>query len=133
MTDTLSLDRFRDLADAYGGVVARWPEEHRDAAFRMASTPAAINILARASALDEMLDTWRVPVPVADLHGRLIAGAPVPSRRLVARARLWWSGIGIAAALTGAVAGSAAVAMVAPIETLSDGATSFGDVAAQES
>jgi hypothetical protein len=133
MTDPLSLERFRDLADAYGSAVARWPEPYRDAAMRLASTPAAKDILAQASALDEALDTWRVPPPAIGLGDRLLADAPRPSGSFAVRAKLWWSGIGIAAALSGAVAGAAVVAMVAPIEAASDSGTSFGDVAAQES
>lgn len=133
MSEPMTLDRFRDLADAYGGVIARWPERYRATATRMASAPAAMEILAQASALDETLDEWRVSAPTADLRSCILAGAPAPRRRFAVRARLWWSGIGIAAALTGTVAGAAAVAMVAPVEAPSDGATSFGDLAAQES
>src|SRR5947209_4047523 len=110
MTDPLSLERFRDLADAYGGVIARWPEQHRAEAMQIVQTPGA-----------------------AELERRLSASAPVSGRRIASRARLWWSGIGIAAALSGAVAGAAAVAVLAPIEMPSDSGTSFGDVAAQES
>jgi hypothetical protein len=133
MTDPLSLERFRDLADAYGGVIARWPEQHRAAAMQMARTPNAAEILAQASMLDETLDAWRVSPPTPELECRLSASAPVPGRRFATRARLWWSGIGVAAALSGAVAGAAAVAVLAPIELPSDSGTSFGDVAAQES
>ena len=134
MTDPLSLERFRELADAYGGVIARWPEQHSAAAMQMARTPGAIEVLAQASMLDETLDAWRVSAPTPELQNRLSASTPVPHRRRFApRARLWWSGIGIAAALSGAVAGAAAVAVLAPIELPSDSGTSFGDVAAQES
>ena len=132
MTDPLSLMRFRDLADAYGGVVARWPENYRYAAMRMAAMPEAMDILANASALDDTLDAWRVPSPGAALRDRALSGAPAPRRAFGTRVRLWWSGIGMAAALTGAVAGAAAVAVVAPIEASPDSGTSFGDVSAQE-
>ena len=132
MIDPLTLDRFRELTDCYGAVVARWPEEHRDVAMRMASAPAAIEILAQASGLDETLDSWRVPAPSAELRRRLVVTAPVRGRSFRLRVRLWWSGVGIAAALTGAVAGATAVAMVAPIDVPSDGTTSFGDIGARE-
>jgi hypothetical protein len=131
MSEPLPLARFRELADAYGGVIARWPEAHRDAAMHLARLPEAQRMLADASALDAALDRWRVPVPSIALQRRVLAGAAVRGSRFVRRARLWWSGIGIAAALGGAVAGSAAVAMIVPIDA-SDSATSFGDVAAQD-
>jgi hypothetical protein len=133
MSDTLSLDRFRDLADAYGGVIARWPEQYRDDAMRMATMPEAIDVLERASGLDETLDAWRIAAPGPDLHNRMLAKAPKARRDFGLRARLWWSGIGVAATLSGALAGAAAVAIVAPIDAPSDSATSFGDVSAQES
>ena len=101
-------------------------------AMRMASAPAAIEILAQASELDETLDSWRVPAPSAELRRRLVVTAPVRGRSFRLRVRLWWSGVGIAAALTGAVAGATAVAMVAPIDVPSDGTTSFGDIGARE-
>lgn len=127
MTDPLTLDRFRALADAYGGAVARWPECYRVAASRLGATPEGTVILEQASALDSHLDAWRIPAPSAAFSARVGAGGAVATRKLAARLRWWWSGIGIAATLAGAVAGSAAVAMVAPLEGASSG-TSFGDV-----
>lgn len=131
MIEPMTLERFEALADAYGGVVARWPEAERAAAMQIAAKPEASAILARALALDEALDAWTVPPVSAGLRARVLGAAPVPSRDLVRRARLWWSGIGIAAALAGAAAGTAAVAMVPPIDA-SGGTTSFGDVGRQE-
>jgi len=52
---------------------------------------------------------------------------------LAARAKLWWSGVGIAAALAGAAAGTAAVATAAPVDATPESSTSFGDIAGQES
>lgn len=132
MRDPMTLTRFQQLADAYGGVVARWPEDERDAAMAMAAHPAAHDILDAASALDDTLDTWRVAPPTHRLRDHLIAGAPVPRGTIVRRARLWWSGVGIAAALAGATAGTAAVAIATPVDAPSDSATSFGDLAGSE-
>jgi len=132
MTERLTPERFQALADAYGSVVARWPEVHREAAQRMATEPAARAILTEASLLDQTLDTWRVAAPAAALRNRILTAAPVRTRHFAVRSRLWWSGLGVAAALAGAVAGSAAVAMVAPTD-ISGGATSFGDVTGVES
>jgi hypothetical protein len=129
VTERLTLDRFRELADAYGGVIARWPEQYREDSMPMALEPEAAAILANASALDETLDAWRVPAPAAVLHNLVLTDAPAPRQRLATRARLWWSGIGFATALAGAVAGTAAVAMVTPGDVSPDSGTSFGDVA----
>ncbi len=129
MTDRLSLDRFQELAAAYGGVISRWPEQVRDAARQMASEPAAGQILAQALALDERLDAWRVPSATDHLRDRVLSDAPAQGRGFALRARLWWSGVGVAAALAGAVAGAATVAFVAPVEAPSDSATAFGDLA----
>lgn len=130
MIDPLTIERFRALADAYGGDVARWPDDCREAAFRFAATAEGAAILDGASELDAQLGTWRVPAPPFDLSTRIAAGGPVGNVRLQAR-WWWWSGIGIAATLAGAAAGTAAVAMVAPVEAGS-GSTSFGDIAGAE-
>lgn len=132
MPEPLTLALFQELADAYGGVVARWPEQHREAAIAMASQPGAREILSSASLLDEALDVWRVAAPASSLRDRVIRSAPVTTGKIVTRARLWWSGVGIAAALAGATAGTAAVAIASPIDASSDSATSFGDVAGAE-
>ena len=139
MTTPLPLPRFQELADAYGGVIARWPAPDRDAARVTAMHPAAAAILAQASLLDETLDAWQLAAPPARLRDAVLARAPdripgrTPDRTIVRRARLWWSGVGIAATLAGATAGIAAVAMLGPIDAPSDAVTSFGDIGAQES
>jgi hypothetical protein len=131
MNDPLALDRFQELADAYGGVVARWPESYRDAAFRFAATPAGVAILERASELDTRLDEWKLPSPSADLSSRIATRGPMAVESLGSRLR-WWSGMAIAATLAGAVAGTAAVAMVAPTDVVTS-STSFGDLPGTDS
>ncbi len=133
MNDPMTLDRFRELADAYGGVIARWPEPDRAAALRLAAQPEAIAMLARASTLDTLLDTWTVPAPSAALRRAVAHGAPDRTRSLVWRARLWWSGIGVGAALAGALAGAAVVAMTPPVDRAPDTGTPFGVVDTQDS
>ncbi len=131
MNAPLTPQRFAELADAYGSVVARWPEAVRAEAMIMAREPAMQAILAEAEWLDERLDSWRVPAPSTALRDRVIG-----SRRVafVRRARLWWSGIGIATALAGAAAGTAGVAIAMPSDhATSDEATVFGDLGQQES
>ena len=129
MTGPLSLERFRTLADAYGGAIARWPEPDRSAAAAIAHEPEAAAILRDAFALDGVLDDWRQGSPSVTLRDGIIARAPLSVASITARARVWWSSIGIAAALAGAVAGVAAVAVAAPFDMASETGTSFGDVA----
>jgi hypothetical protein len=130
MNNALTPTRFAELAQAYGSVVARWPEAVRAEAMVMAQDPAMQAILAEAEWLDARLDAWRVPAPSAALRDRIVASRRVALAR---RARLWWSGIGIATALAGAVAGSAGVAVAMPADhAIADEATAFGDITAQE-
>ena len=132
MREPMTLDRFRALADAYGGVIARWPEDQRDAAMRIAANPAAVTILQEASAVDTMLDAWSVPAPASSLSDRIAGHRAMPHRSPAGRVRLWWSGIGIAAALAGAASGTAAVATVSPGDAPQENVTSFGAVDPQE-
>ena len=130
MTSPLTPARFAELAEIYGSVVTRWPEAVREEATAMAREPAMQAILTEADWLDAKLDTWRVAVPSAALRDRIIASRRVT---LVRRARLWWSGVGIATALAGAIAGSVGVAVAMPSDHgLSDEATVFGDPTTQE-
>ncbi len=130
MTHSLTPARFAELAEAYGSVVARWPEAVRAEAMVMAREPAMQAILAEAEWLDTRLDAWRVAAPSPALRDKIVASRRVAWAR---RARLWWSGIGIATALAGAVAGSVGVAVAMPADhAASDEATAFGDLTAQE-
>lgn len=132
MTDPLmSMARFAALADAYGGAVARWPTAERENAYRLAAQPGARAILARAAQVDTVLDSWTVASPSTALRRSVLPPARRQSPQ--ARLKLWWSGIGIAAALAGAAAGSVAAAAVAPADRAGDNATAFGDLAGQES
>lgn len=112
-------ERFETLAQAYGGDLARWPADQRDAAaLVMAGDPHfAARILARARDLDEALDAW-APLPVrADLREAVIAAAPHP-RRMV-RDWIWRAGLG--AGLAAACAAGLFVGVgLAPDTTSSD-------------
>ncbi len=125
----LSPARFAALAEAYGGDIGRWPEETRAAAFRMAADPAFQAMLVEAGRLDLRLDLSRTEPASAELRARIIRSWPRPLSR---RAKIWWSGIGIATALAGAVAGSMAAAAVLPADHGGEPATAFGDFAEQE-
>lgn len=99
----MTLERFEELAEAYGGDTARWPAADREAAAAlMAAQPEiARAALARADALDAVLDAWR-PAPVsADLLERVLAQAPRPR---ASRLGAWiWRGA-VGAGLAGACA-----------------------------
>lgn len=131
MTETLTLERFRKLAEAYGAIIARWPAEAREAALLMAGDPRARAILDEAAALDAALDRWTVPAPAAEARERMLPAAR-PVAAAWRRARLWWSGIGIATALAGAAAGSVAAAAVSPADGPGESATAFGELGGQE-
>lgn len=113
-TEAMPIERFRALAEAYGGAIARWPEAERTSAASRASEPAYAVLLAEAIALDAALDEWTVPASSPALAARIIAAAPPPALRWGRKAKLWWSGLGLAAVLAGAAAGSMAVAAVTP-------------------
>ncbi|GAJ30414.1 hypothetical protein [Acidomonas methanolica] len=127
MTEPLSLARFAELAETYGAL-ARWPQAERDAGREMADTPEAAAFLARAAALDDLLDQWAVAPPDASLREAIMAGHLRPLRR---RIRVWWSAVGLASALAGAVAGVLVVeADPAGYHATED--TAFGSLVVQE-
>jgi hypothetical protein len=100
--DEMTRDRFADLAEAYGGQIARWPEAEREAAaVLLAAEPDfAGDVLAAASGLDEALAQW-APQPVrAELRAAVLDAAPRPSRSI----RSWAMGLGLGAGLAGACA-----------------------------
>ena len=115
----MSLERFEDLAEIYGGEIARWPEGEREAARALLATDGArfASVLAAAAQLDRLLDLAPAQSPDAALLGRLIAAAPQP----VASARRWIAGVGAALGLSAAAFAGVAVGVVvgrpAPVET----------------
>jgi hypothetical protein len=127
VTEPLSSARFRELADAYGGTIARWPAAERAAASRIACEPWAAALLAEATWIDAALDTWRVS-PDSALAARI--AETLPEHRPLAAIRLWWSGLAIGAVLAGTAAGAAAAAIVAPppVPATIDQSTAFGDL-----
>jgi hypothetical protein len=128
MAEPLSASRFMALAEAYGAI-ARWPEGVRAEAYRMAAQqPDLAAVLAEAEALDARLDRWRVAPPSPALRAAIVAAR---SRSRWHRVRLWWSAIGLAAALAGATAGSFAAAVV-PVDHPPGDETAFGNLSAQE-
>lgn len=126
MNDVTAAERYRALAEAYGGTLARWPSAERAAAACWAATPEGTRVLAEAAALDRHLDLWPVSVAAEGLATRIVAHAPAPP--LHVRVRWWWSTAGIAAALAGAVAGTAGATLIGPSHDLTmEGGTVFGE------
>lgn len=100
----MTKDQFQELAEAYGGEIARWPEPLRDeAALLAAAEPAfAQATLAREASLDAALDALPRPHASTALHDRILAAAPAARRR---RPRLFWlAPAGVGAALAGVAA-----------------------------
>lgn len=96
----MTFERFEDLAAAYGGEIARWPEDEREAARALLAVyPERLGaVLAEGAALDRLLDLAPVQRPDAALLGRLIAAAPRPAHT----ARRWIAGLGAALGLSAA-------------------------------
>src|SRR5579871_1858242 len=103
------LERFRELADAYGGDPRRWPPAERaPAAALLAASAEARALLAEAAALDRLLDGAPPSAPATLDAERLIARATAaaqdrPSFRTVGVTRpagrgLWLRAASLAAA-----------------------------------
>lgn len=100
----ISRQRFADLAEAYGGDMARWPAAERvgAAAFVASAPDEAAAILAAARALDAWLDALPAPAGPSELLARrLLKAAPKPAAALGASA---WAAMA-ASALIGVVVG----------------------------
>ena len=99
--------RFQDLADAFGGDIARWPAAERPAALALA--PSADAILAEATSLDRLLAASPNPAPSLALRQAILAAAPRPRGRR-------WPALALGASLAAAsVAGILAGVAAAPI------------------
>lgn len=83
--NTLDIDRFRTIVDAYGTDPSRWPEAEREAALSLlASSSDAVAIVDHAAQLDRVLDQVPMVQPSLELK-RIVASIPdrtlsVPSR-----------------------------------------------------
>lgn len=105
--------RFKALAEAYGGDIARWPEAEREAAAAfVADHPGqAAPILTEAAALDQLLASAGGADASPSMEAAILASAPIadPLARLQPAPR--WAGI--AAAIT-LMAGAGAGWIAAP-------------------
>ena len=112
----MDLNRFETLVAAYGATPSRWPEEERAEAeaFARADSRAAA-LLAEADSIDALLFAHKVAEPSRTLRAMVVEAAP-RKRRLAGRAKMWWTGLGLAlAGASGMLAGSAATAALEPI------------------
>lgn len=107
---SLTRERFEELAEAYGGDVARWPEATWSAAAAlMAAEPRfTTGVLQAAGRLDAALDAWTLPAASAGLRERILAAAP---GRRPARLRLILQ-LGLGAGLAGACAAGVAAGVL---------------------
>lgn len=96
----MSLERFEDLAEIYGGDIARWPEGEREAARALLAVEAErlAPVLAAAAQLDRLLDLAPAQGADAALLGRLISAAP----RAAAAGPRWIAGLTAALGLSAA-------------------------------
>lgn len=131
---SMTAERFAALADAYGGDIGRWPQPERAAGREYARNSGAKDTLERAADLDALLDTYVLKAAHHGLDGRIVAKL---ARR--SRIRNWFrfgsAGVGLVGiGIAGALAGSVAIAVLAPSLTsdttvVSDGtSTMFGDI-----
>jgi hypothetical protein len=101
----MTFERFQFLADAWGGVIARWPAETQDDAYAfMAAAPGQADaVLAEARAMDALMDQAPALAPSTALRDSIIAAAPAARPQ---RSRLWrWiSGAGVGVGLAAATA-----------------------------
>ena len=95
--------RFRQLAEAYGAEIARWPAAERDGAYTLEATdPECEAMLNNELALDRLLGTSPGAVPSRALEDAIIASAP-RARRVQHRSPIKWGARLAAAGVVGAV------------------------------
>jgi hypothetical protein len=76
MTD-MTLTRFKQLCETYGGNAERWPAGEREAALAFASgSPEARAFLTQAAELDERLNALPALAPSATLRSAILAASP---------------------------------------------------------
>ena len=103
---TMTIERLREIIEAYGGDPRRWPiTERRSAQDLAAREPEAAALLAEAEALDGLLAGATAPEPGFELRQAVLAAAPrAQPPRLLHISRLGWlSGAGWAAAAAAGV------------------------------
>lgn len=103
----MTKEQFRELAEAYGGELARWPTALRDeAALLAASEPEFVQaVLVREARLDAALDELPRAPASGEVFERIVAGAPPLRQRQSRRRWRWWlAPAGLGAVLAGVAA-----------------------------
>lgn len=73
-SEAMTLDRFVQLAQTWGGQIERWPEPERDAAYALLSgDQRALQTLIEAAEMDHLLAS--MPEPSSTLRAQILAGA----------------------------------------------------------
>ena len=108
---TMTEERFKALADAFGGDIGRWPQAERAeaAAFAQSQPQIAAPVLAAARRLDERLEADGIAEPSFALRQRIIAAAPLA--RAARAAWRWAMGVGLGLGLAGACAAGVIVGL----------------------
>jgi hypothetical protein len=88
----MTLKRFKQLLDAYGADLARWPVDERQAArMLLAADPRARQARAETAELDAFLDRYAPePVSAARVAAALRSLPPAANDWRAALAELWW-------------------------------------------
>jgi len=85
----MTLERFRECADAYGAERRRWPPDDQALYDRFARAPEGMAILAAAERTDRFLDAFEIDEPREAFAGELAAQAGARGAR---RSRGFWLG-----------------------------------------
>lgn len=104
----MDMDRFRVLADAYGGDLRRWPTEDRAGAEALRDGSAeARALLDDEAGFDHLLHGFEAVAVPAALREAVIASARAKPVRAKPAWRFWMSGAGLfGAGAAGALAGA---------------------------
>ena len=87
---SMSIERLREILDAYGARETRWPEQERHAALSLTeSSEQARQLRSEAAALDAALDRWEAPSPTEPQRKRAIGAAPAGRRTWLPRLDAW--------------------------------------------
>ncbi len=96
----MTIDRLRDLLDAWGASADRWPADDRAAALALiARSPEARALRDEAARLDALLDADPIDAPSDALVARVLAAAPTPPGARVIHPTRWLVPLALAAGL----------------------------------
>jgi len=132
----MTLERLRDILDAYGAEPAHWPEAERAAMQELiATSPGAQTALAQAAALDALLAHDRPVMPTLNpikIAARAAATPRVPRGSWAVRS-MWPNVAGLAAAaIVGFVVGWTGLDQNFTSVASADQVDAVGDVVQQE-